>query len=127
VKRIFIFPVMASILLLPATACKREVPIYRDPATPITVKLKQEFTIAINSNPATAYMWREFYDETMLEVLEASFQVNPEEMRTSPDNYLAQHYRFKALKKGTTTVTLRLYGPSPERYFREVVFNVTVI
>ncbi len=120
---------IAALLLLTllAASCRSEPPgyagIFRDETQPISVKVGQEFTVAVVSNPATAYMWREEFDKKFLEVVSATFEINEEKRGT--EAMLEQHYRFKALKKGQTTVRLNLNGPDM-RTVRSIDFKVNI-
>ena len=122
------FLIAALLLLVVLLAACRSEPlpfagIFRDVAQPINVRVGQEFTVAVVSNPATAYMWREEFDKKLLEVVSATFEIN-EELRGT-EAMLEQHYRFKALKKGQTEVTLNLQGPDLQPV-RNIDFEVNI-
>jgi hypothetical protein len=73
------------------------------PVEKIEVKVNQEFSIARTFDMNSGFIWREKYDETMLELL-----VNEIGTETEEDGniVLYQVFRFKAKKKGNTQLFL---------------------
>jgi len=74
-------------------------------------KVNHEFTIATNSNPATAYIWIETYDESRLKLVASTFGISEAVKRSEAKIGLEQHFLFKALKKGKTEISIDLAGP----------------
>ena len=107
------FLIVVLLLLALLSACRSDpagfAGIFRDPAQTIDVRINQEFAVAITSNPASAYMWREDFDGKFLEMVDSTFEINEEKRGT--DAMLEQQFRFRALKKGQTTLRLNLKGP----------------
>ena len=116
----------AMILVSLITACRGEVKIYTDPAMPIEVKVRHEFIIATSSNPSTGYMWREEFDENMLELKQSIFEISEAVKRGEAQVGLEQHFHFKALKKGTTEVEINLLGPSLQWITEQKKFTVNI-
>ena len=114
---------LAALLASCAGSVPGETLIYRDEKVPISVKVNQEFVIAVVSNPASGYMWREEFDDKFLEVTSSTFEIN-EEARDTPAA-LEQHFRFKARKKGTTEVEIQMKSPSLSTV-REMEFAVNI-
>jgi predicted secreted protein len=75
-KKRLILVVVAAIFLV--TGCTFLVKTYTDPEQTISVSLNQEFIVALNSNPTTGYTWQQNYDETMLKLVEKTYEQNKE-------------------------------------------------
>ncbi len=88
--------------------CSQETTIYRDTAETINVKAGREFILATPTNPASVFMWRESYDSSRLELVQATYDINEAARDAGAQLYLEQHFRFKALKKGSTEITIAL-------------------
>lgn len=73
------------------------------PVEKIEVKLNEEFTIARVFDLNSGYIWRESYDESMLELLESIVDTETKEDGTI---ILYQVFRFKAKKEGNTQMFL---------------------
>lgn len=125
-KRTLILVLLILTMLLPS--CAEEVPagetlIYRDEKVLVEVKVNQEFVIAIVSNPASGYMWREEFDKKFVEVTSSTFEFN-EEMRGT-EVFMEQHFRFKALRKGKTQVAINMGAPDLT-VVRQRIFTVNI-
>lgn len=125
-KRTLILVLLILAMLLPS--CAEEVPagetlIYRDEKVLVEVKVNQEFVIAIVSNPASGYMWREEFDKKFVEVTSSTFEFN-EEMRGT-EAFMEQHFRFKALRKGKTQVAINMGAPDLT-VVRQRIFTVNI-
>ena len=73
------------------------------PVEKIEVKVNDEFTIARPFNLNSGYIWREKYDESMLELLDSEIDT---ETREDGTIILYQVFRFKAKQKGNTQIFL---------------------
>ncbi len=73
------------------------------PVEKIEVKVNDEFTIARQFDLNSGYIWREKYDESMLELLES---IVDSETREDGTIILYQVFRFKAKQKGNTQIFL---------------------
>lgn len=69
----------------------------------ISTGVNQEFSITRVFDINSGYMWREDYDERMLELVESTIDT---EKREETKIVLLQVFRFKALKKGKTEIML---------------------
>jgi len=115
---------IASVLLL--AGCSGEPDIYREPGEVINVKVNQEFIIATETNPPTGYMWTAIVDEGMLELLSSTLEINKVETDGGTASILEQHFRCRALKKGTTEVQLNLRGPDIQHIWQQKTFPVDI-
>jgi len=115
-----------SILVIGMVAGCGEAEIYTDPEQTINVRVNQEFIIATSSNPPTGFMWREDYDESMFELVTSTFEVSEAVKKGEAEIGLEQHFRFKALKKGETEITINLAGPDLTWITDKKAFSVSV-
>lgn len=127
-KRLLFLFISLILVVALLTGCSREVKYYVNPEESINTKVNHEFIIAKSFNPNSIYMWREYYDEDILDLVENTIGVGEQNKQNNNEVALAQHFRFKALKKGNTEITLiysrlTLEGP---RIGKEEVFNVNI-
>ncbi|HEY81663.1 MAG TPA: protease inhibitor I42 family protein [Dehalococcoidia bacterium] len=80
-----------------------EIMIAIKPTETVNTQVNQEFILSREFDLNSGYMWREDYDESMLELLERSVDTNENE---EGQIVLSQVFRFRALKKGKTLITL---------------------
>jgi predicted secreted protein len=73
------------------------------PVEKIELKVNEEFAIARPFNLNSGYIWREKYDESMLELLDS---IVDSETREDGTIVLYQVFRFKAKQKGNTQIFL---------------------
>ena len=73
------------------------------PLEEIEVKVGEEFIIAQQFDLNSGYIWREKFDESMLELLDSSIESETKEDETI---VLHQVFRFKAKQKGNTQIFL---------------------
>jgi len=73
------------------------------PVEKIEVKVDEEFSISREFDLVSGYIWREKYDESMLELLENKIA---SETKESGAIVLYQVFKFKARKKGNTQIFL---------------------
>ena len=73
------------------------------PVEKIEVKVNDEFTIARQFDLNSGYIWREQFDESMLELLDSAIDTETKEDGTI---ILYQVFQFKAKQKGNTQIFL---------------------
>ena len=125
-KRFLILAIALMLAVCVVAGCAREAKIYYDPEEMISVRINRDFIIATSSSPSTGYIWREKYDENMLELLKSTFEVSEAVKRGEAEIGLEQHFRFKALKKGNTEIGIELVGPDLKWVIERKVFNVKI-
>ena len=104
-KLIPLFILAAVITSLLATGCAGGPKVYTDSNKVINVKVGQEFIIALGANPTTGYTWNESYDSSFLQLVEHKYTpTKAEEGMVGTGG--VRSFKFKALKKGDTKVTL---------------------
>ena len=78
---------------------------YTDANQPINVKVGGEFIVALESNPSTGYSWQPTYEINLLQLAERKF-----EQKKGTSGLVGasgtESFRFRALQKGNTQVTL---------------------
>jgi inhibitor of cysteine peptidase len=97
--------------------------IYSDPDTTIKVEVGQEFTIALDENPSTGYLWEAQIDTSFLELVESKYEAPSGGGLGAPGT---RSFVFAALKEGNTEVTMTLTPPGEEEPVETKVFTVEV-
>jgi inhibitor of cysteine peptidase len=103
-KRVWLL-VAVVVLTLGLLAGCVGVKTYKDVGEDIDISVGQEFIIALGSNPTTGYSWQASYDETMLELVENTYEAE----ETGEDvvgGGGTEFFRFKALKAGEVEITM---------------------
>ena len=103
-KRVLLL-VAVVVLTLGLVAGCTTVMTYDDEGQEVDIGVDQEFIIALGSNPTTGYSWQVSYDETMLELVESTYEAG----ETDEDVVGAggvEYFRFLALEAGETEITL---------------------
>ena len=101
---------LAAVLIICSVGgCVGEVKTYQDSGQEINIDVGQEFVIALGSNQTTGYSWQESYDETMLELVQQSYEEEAEEGLVGAGGI--EYFRFKGLKAGETNITLTYEQP----------------
>ncbi|MBA7470651.1 hypothetical protein ES707_05938 [subsurface metagenome] len=95
------------------------------PVEKIELKVNEEFTIARPFNLNSGYIWREKYNESMLELLDSEIDTETKEDGTI---ILYQVFRFKAKQKGNTQIFLAHIRVSMEGddVRRQEVFDIYI-
>ena len=126
-KKLLVLLVTLILAVCLLAGCGGGAKTYVDAEKTITASVGQEFIIALDSNPTTGYDWEESYDDSML-------SLDEEESRYEPDEKAeglvgvggTQYFRFKALKKGNTEITLVYKRSWEEEIEDEKVFKVNI-
>ena len=118
--------VLTAILMVSLLAgCGGGVKTYTDPEKTISVRIEQEFIIALDSNPTTGYDWEESHDPYKLILIEKKYE---------PDEKAAglvgaggtQYFRFTSQKTGETEVTFVYKRPWETEILEQKVFKVEI-
>ena len=121
---ILVTVVMVAVCLM--AGCTREVKTYSDSGQTIDIGVNQEFVIALGSNPTTGYMWQESYDEDMLKLVESKYEMGEEAKQGVVGAGGVDYFRFKALNKGETEITLVYKRPWEEESLEQKIFKVNI-
>ena len=96
----------------------------------VEVAVGKSFTVALCSNPSTGFQWTEIAqisDQTIVQQTDHKF-ISPESEPPPPPGTPGQEmWTFKALKKGTTEVTMEYSRPWEGGEKGEWTFKLTVI
>ncbi len=123
-KRLLILVTAAVLTICLVTGCVG-VKTYDDEGQPIDIGVGQEFIIALGSNPTTGYGWQGSYDETMLELVEKTYEEQAEEEDAVGAGGI-EYFRFRALEEGETEVTLVYERTWEEEILVQKVFTVNI-
>ena len=115
--------VTASFLLV---GCGGEVQTYADPGQKIDVGVNEEFVIALESNPTTGYDWEASLDENMLKLVESKYEMSKGAEEGLVGAGGVDYFRFKALNKGETEITMTYKRPWEEESLEQKVFTVDI-
>jgi inhibitor of cysteine peptidase len=122
VKKLLILMLIAAALTV--AGCIGVAKTYDDPGQTVDIGIKQEFVIALGSNPTTGYSWQESHEQTMLELLEKSYKEEAKEDLVGAGGI--EYFRFKALKAGETEITLVYQRPFEEEIIDQKIFTVVI-
>jgi hypothetical protein len=111
---------LITVLLPILTGCGGEVKTYSDHEETIAAKVAEEFVIALDFD--LYHLWRETYDESMLSLMENTFEIGPENGEPS----VAQHFRFKALEPGKAEIALEKKSTDGQTTIERRVFRVNI-
>ena len=123
-KRFLILVAMVAICML--AGCVGEVKTHTDSGQTIDIGINQEFVIALGSNPTTGYSWQESHDETMLKLVEKTYEPGEEAKQGMVGAGGVELFRFKALETGETEITLVYKRPWEEDGLDQKVFTVNI-
>ena len=125
-KKRLILITVAMVAIFLVAGCAGEVKTYSDSGQTISLSVNQEFAIALGSNPTTGYSWQESYDETVLELVEKTYELGREAKQVMVGAGGVEHFRFKALKAGKTKITMTYKRPWEEEILEQKVFTVNI-
>ena len=88
--------------------CGAEVKAYSDPSETIGISANKEFVIliALESNPTTGYSWQASYDETILELVEESYELGEYAKQGLVGAGGTELFRFRVMKSGQAEITM---------------------
>jgi predicted secreted protein len=89
----------------------------------ITIKVNQEFVIALRDIPGLGTNWYEAYDGNMLALVEKTYIPDDE---TNPRVGGTRNFQFKALKIGITTITFTHSHSGMTQILDEKVFTIDI-
>lgn len=124
------FLILVTVVMIATTlvlGCVGGVETYTDSGRTISVSVNRVFIIGLGSNPTTGYGWQESYDETMLEMVgEKEYEPGAEAKEGVVGAGGVEFFRFKALKKGTTEITLVYKRGWEEEIIDKKLFTVDI-
>ena len=126
-KKLLMLGAMLVLAVFLAAGCAggTNVNVYTDPAQTINAGVNQEFVIALDSNPTTGYNWEEKHDAAMLNLVESKYE--PDKKATGLVGAGGtQYFQFKALKAGSTEITLTYKRPWESSIGEQKIFKVDI-
>ena len=123
-KKIWLLVVVVAISLV--AGCVGEVKTYTDSGQAINIGVNQEFVIALGSNPTTGYSWQESHDDTVLKLVEKTYEPGEKAKQGAVGAGGVEYFQFKALNMGKTEITLVYKRPREEKAVDQKVFTVTI-
>jgi inhibitor of cysteine peptidase len=110
------------------TGCGAEVKAYSDTEETINISANKEFVIliALESNPTTGYSWEASYDDTMLELVEETYELGEYAKQGLIGAGGTELFRFKALKSGEAEITMVYKRSWETEILDQKVFTVDV-
>ncbi|MBE9482692.1 MAG: protease inhibitor I42 family protein [Chloroflexi bacterium] len=118
--------VMVVLTMSLVVGCVGEIKTYTDSGRTIDIGVNQEFIIALGSNPTTGYMWQASYDETMLELVENTYEPGEYVQQVVVGAGGTELFRFQALQVGQTEITMVYKRPWEEEVLDQKVFTINI-
>ena len=125
-KELMAIFLLAAVIGSLVAGCCPTAKAYSDPSQAISVDVGQEFVMALDSNPTTGYTWQEKFDASFLELVDSIYEPSSQTKRGLVGAGGTQSFKFKALQKGKTSVTLVYQRPWEKEPLEEKVFTVNV-
>jgi len=125
-KKLFVFITVTVVAAFLVSGCAGEPKTYTEPGQVINIGADQEFVIALDSNPTTGYQWQESHDETALQFLGKTYEQGERAKKGTVGAGGVAYFRFKALKKGKTEVTMVYKRAWEEEFAEQKVFTVNI-
>ena len=125
-KKVLVLVTVAMLAIFLVAGCGGGVKTYTDSGQAISIGVNQEFAIALGSNPTTGYEWQESHDNTMLELVERTYQPGEEAKQDMVGTGGVEYYRFKALKTGKTEITMDYKRAWEKEVADHKVFTVNI-
>ena len=127
-KKLLILVTVAVIATCLVTGCGTKVLAYSDPEETIDISPDREFIIliALESNPTTGYSWEASYDETMLELVEETYELGEYAEQGVLGAGGTELFRFKALVSGEVEITMVYKRAWEEEGIDQKIFTIDV-
>ncbi len=127
-KKLLILVTVAVIATCLVTGCGTKVLAYSDPEETIDISPDREFIIliALESNPTTGYSWEASYDETMLELVEETYELGAYAEQGVVGAGGTELFRFKALVSGEVEITMVYKRAWEEEGIDQKIFTIDV-
>jgi len=127
-KKFLILVTVAMAVACLAGGCAAEVKAYTDPGETIGIGANKEFIIliALESNPTTGYSWEASYDETMLELVEETYELGEYAQQGAVGAGGTELFRFRALESGEVEITMVYKRSWEEEALDQKVFTINI-
>ena len=127
-KRLSMLVMMVVAVTCLVAGCGGGVKAYSNPEETIDSGVNTEFIIliALESNPTTGYSWEASYDETMLELVEETYELGEYAELGVVGAGGTELFRFRALESGEVEITMVYKRAWEEEGIDQKVFNVDI-
>jgi len=127
-KKLLILVTVVVIATFLVTGCGAKALAYSDPEETIDISPDREFIIliALESNPTTGYSWEAVYDETMLELVEETYELGEYAKQDVVGTGGTELFRFKALESGEVEITMVYKRTWEEEGIDQKIFTIDV-
>lgn len=127
-KKFWLVVVTSVLVVCLMAGCGGAVKAYSDPEQPIGIGINKEFIIliALESNPTTGYSWEANYDETMLELVEETYEPGEYAQQGVVGAGGTELFRFRALESGEIEITMVYKRPWEAEVLDQKVFTIDI-
>jgi len=127
-KRLWMLVMMVVVATCLLAGCGGGVKAYSNPEGTIDIGANGEFVIliALESNPTTGYSWEASYDETMLELVEETYELGEYAQQGVVGAGGTELFRFGALNSGEVEITMVYKRSWEEEALDQKVFTVDI-
>jgi inhibitor of cysteine peptidase len=124
-KNICLFIAGFALIGLLAGCASSGMTTYSDPSKTIEAGNGQQFTVVLDGNYTTGYIWEASFDQASLKLVSQDYKANESKqgMLGVPGK---ASFVFQALKQGSSKITFTYKRPSEINPGDQKVFNVTI-
>jgi len=120
-----LIPLAVAVVFM-LVGCVEEPAVYIDQGQTISTEIGEEFVIALNANPTTGYSWQESHDETALRLVDETYELGESAKEGLIGAGGVTKFRFKAMGKGATEITLVYKRPWEPEIAEQAAFKVDI-
>ncbi len=125
-KRFLVLITVALVTASLLAGCAGEAKTYTDSGQTINISQGNGFVIALGSNQTTGYSWQASYDESRLELVESKYELGKTAEQGVVGTGGVEFFKFRALSKGTTEITMVYQRPWEEESLDRKLFTVNI-
>ncbi|MBI2288261.1 MAG: protease inhibitor I42 family protein [Chloroflexi bacterium] len=125
-KRFWLLLMVALVVALPVAGCLGEVKTYADSGQTISIGVDKEFIVVLGSIPSTGYSWHASYDTSVIKLVDKRYEMDKQAGERVIGAGGVEFFRFRALKKGETRITMTYKREWEEKIVDEKLFTIKV-
>jgi len=126
VKRLSLLITVTLMTVSLLLGCAGAARTYTDSGRAINISQGKEFIIALGSNPTTGYSWQANYDNSLLSLVESKYEPGKEAQAGLVGAGGIEYFRFRALGKGKTEITMLYKRRWEEASANQKLFTVSI-
>ena len=96
--------------------------IYNNPNVPIVVKVGESFTISLDSNPTTGYVWHANYDSSFVSESTSSFTPISQAIGAGGKEL----FEFQTKRVGLTVITMKQSRSWKSEITKTLIFKIDI-